>query len=93
MADDSFTVMLEKPVAGGRSLARLDGRVVLVSGGIPGERVRVVLEKAGKGVAFARVVEVEEASSLCCPLEDASTALPSSRMTQTSSWRSCKLEA
>jgi len=62
MADDTFTVTLEKAVAGGRSLSRLDGRVLLVSGGIPGERVRVVMEKAGKGVAFARVVDVEEAS-------------------------------
>lgn len=59
---DLATVVLEKPVAGGRSLARLDGRVVLVSGGIPGERVRIVVERSGKGVAFGRVVEVEEAS-------------------------------
>ncbi len=62
MADDTFTVTLEKAVAGGRSLARLDGRVLLVSGGIPGERVRVAMEKAGKGVAFARVVDVEASS-------------------------------
>lgn len=62
MADDTFTLTLDKPVAGGRSLARLDGRIVLVSGGIPGERVRAVMERTGKGVAFARVVEVEEAS-------------------------------
>ena len=39
MADDTRMLTLEKPVAGGRALARLDGRVVLVSGGIPGERV------------------------------------------------------
>ena len=62
MADDTFTLTLDKPVAGGRSLARLDGRIVLVSGGIPGERVRAVMERTGKGVAFARVVEVEDAS-------------------------------
>ena len=62
MVDDTFVLTLEKPVAGGRSLARLDGRVVLVSGGIPGERVRVTMERSGKGVAFARVVDVEEAS-------------------------------
>jgi tRNA/tmRNA/rRNA uracil-C5-methylase (TrmA/RlmC/RlmD family) len=62
MADDTFVLTLEKPVAGGRSLARLDGRVVLVSGGIPGERVRVAMERSGKGVAFARVIDVEEAS-------------------------------
>lgn len=63
MGDDGLvTLTLEKPVAGGRSLARLDGKVVLVSGGIPGERVRAVLERTGKGVAFARVVDIEDAS-------------------------------
>ncbi len=62
MADETVAVTLEKPVAGGRSLARIDGRVVLVSGGIPGERVRIVLERSGKGVAFGTVVDVEEAS-------------------------------
>ena len=63
MADQQASVTLEKPVAGGRTLARLDGRVVLVSGGIPGERVRVSFERTSKGVAFARVIEVEEPSS------------------------------
>jgi 23S rRNA (uracil1939-C5)-methyltransferase len=63
MADPTLhDVDLEKPVAGGRSLARLDGRVILVSGGIPGERVRIVVERTGKGVAFGRVVDVLEAS-------------------------------
>lgn len=62
MADETVAVTLEKPVAGGRSLARIDGRVVLVSGGIPGERVRIALERSGKGVAFGTVVEVEGAS-------------------------------
>jgi tRNA/tmRNA/rRNA uracil-C5-methylase (TrmA/RlmC/RlmD family) len=62
MADDTLSLTLEKPVAGGRSLARHEGRVVLVSGGIPGERVRVTMERSGKGVAFARVLSVEEPS-------------------------------
>jgi 23S rRNA (uracil1939-C5)-methyltransferase len=62
MADAPVLVTLEKPVAGGRTLARLDGRVVLVSGGIPGERVHVAIERTGKGVAFARVVTVEDPS-------------------------------
>ena len=62
MADDTLVLTLEKPVAGGRSLARLDGRVILVSGGIPGERVRVAMERSGKGVGFARVLDVLDAS-------------------------------
>ena len=59
---DTTSVVLEKAVAGGRSLARVDGRVVLVSGGIPGERVRIAVERSGKGVAFGRVLDVEDAS-------------------------------
>ena len=31
---------IERPVAGGRMMARLDGRVVFVAGALPGERVR-----------------------------------------------------
>jgi 23S rRNA (uracil1939-C5)-methyltransferase len=49
---------LEKPTAGGRMLARHEGRVVLVWGGIPGERVRARIERTGKGVAFATTEEV-----------------------------------
>jgi 23S rRNA (uracil1939-C5)-methyltransferase len=59
---ERLTVVLEKPVAGGHMLTRVDGRVVLVRGGIPGETVRIEMERTGKGVAFARVVEVEHAS-------------------------------
>ncbi|BCS34177.1 putative RNA methyltransferase [Luteitalea sp. TBR-22] len=63
MAEDHVhEVLLEKPVAGGRSLARVDGRVVLVSGGIPGERATILVEKTGKGVAFGRVVDVLDPS-------------------------------
>ena len=54
------TVTPEKPVAGGRMLARLDGRIVLVSGAIPGEPVRARIEKVEKSLAFAEAVEVLE---------------------------------
>ena len=40
---------IEKPAAGGRMIARVDGRVVLVGGAIPGERVRARIERIGKG--------------------------------------------
>jgi 23S rRNA (uracil1939-C5)-methyltransferase len=56
------TLVIEKPAAGGPMIARADGHVVLVSGAIPGERARVLIERIGKGVAFGRVVDVEEAS-------------------------------
>lgn len=49
---------VERPVAGGRMLARHEGQVVLTAGAIPGERVRARIERAEKGVAFASVETV-----------------------------------
>src|SRR5262245_41103506 len=59
---DTVCVSIEKPVAGGRMIARHDGRVVLVAGAIPGETVTAVIERVAKGVAFATTVSVDEAS-------------------------------
>jgi 23S rRNA (uracil1939-C5)-methyltransferase len=53
-----LTLDIEKPTAGGRMLARHQGQVVLVAGAIPGERVLARLERTGKGVAFAEVIDV-----------------------------------
>jgi 23S rRNA (uracil1939-C5)-methyltransferase len=53
---------IEKPAAGGRMIARVDGQVVLVSGAIPGERVIGRVERVGRGVAYAEVVTLEAAS-------------------------------
>lgn len=44
-------------------LARDEGRVVLVSGAIPGERVSVRVERTERGVVFADVEEVLDASA------------------------------
>ena len=50
-------------MAGGDALAReADGRVVLVEGALPGERVAVEVLEAKKSFARARVVEVLDAS-------------------------------
>lgn len=57
-----LTLDIEKAAAGGRMIARQQGRVVLVAGAIPGERVAVRLERSERGVAFAEVVEVLVAS-------------------------------
>lgn len=48
-------------VPGGRMLARRDGKIVLVAGALPGERVRVRITKETKSVAEAEVVEVVRA--------------------------------
>jgi 23S rRNA (uracil1939-C5)-methyltransferase len=61
-AGDRLTLALEKVVAGGRSLARHEGQIVLVSGGIPGERVRVRVTGVRQGVAQAEVEVLEDAS-------------------------------
>ena len=59
---ESIALTIEKPAAGGRMIARLDGQIVLVSGAIPGERVTARIERAGKGVLYADTVAVEDAS-------------------------------
>jgi tRNA/tmRNA/rRNA uracil-C5-methylase (TrmA/RlmC/RlmD family) len=53
---------LEKPVTGGRMLARHEGQIVLVAGGIPGERVRARVERVSRQMAFAETVDVLEPS-------------------------------
>ena len=53
---------VERPAVGGRMIARHDGRVVLVDGTIPGERVRAVVERTRPDVVLARTVEVLEGS-------------------------------
>jgi 23S rRNA (uracil1939-C5)-methyltransferase len=55
--------MVEKPAVGGRMIARADGQVVLVAGAIPGERVRVRVERVVKGVAFAETIDVDQPSA------------------------------
>jgi 23S rRNA (uracil1939-C5)-methyltransferase len=59
---DTLTLAVERPVAGGRMLARHDGQVVLVAGAIPGERVSARVERVAKGVAHADTVDVLSAS-------------------------------
>lgn len=60
---DQVELAIEKPAAGGRMLARHDGQVILVQGGIPGERVRARIGRVEKQLAFAETVEVIEPSA------------------------------
>jgi 23S rRNA (uracil1939-C5)-methyltransferase len=53
---------IEKPAAGGRMIGRHEGQVVLVAGAVPGEQVRVRVERADKRLAFATVVEIKRVS-------------------------------
>ena len=54
---------IDKPAAGGRMLARLDGQVILVQGSIPGERVVARVGRVERQVAFADTVDVLEPSA------------------------------
>lgn len=69
-AGDTLTLDIERPVAGGRMLARHEGRVVFVAGAIPGERVDVHVERVAKGVAHADTVAVLTPSPDRRPAED-----------------------
>ena len=42
---DVIPLAIEKPAVGGAMIARHDGRVVLVSGAIPGEHVRARVDR------------------------------------------------
>src|SRR3954465_15182852 len=53
---------IEKPVSGGRMIARHLGQIVLVRGAIPGERVVAWIERAEKRMAYAVTREVLEGS-------------------------------
>lgn len=59
---DRLELAIERPVAGGRMLARHGGRVVLVAGALPGETVRTRIERVERGLAFARTDDVLVAS-------------------------------
>ena len=62
MSDAKIELSIERPVAGGRMLARHEGRVVLVGGAIPGERVRARVERTTRQVSWAQAVEILEPS-------------------------------
>jgi 23S rRNA (uracil1939-C5)-methyltransferase len=60
---EQLDVEVESLAYGGRGVARADGFVVFVAGGLPGDRVRVEVTKAKKRFAEARTVELLEAGA------------------------------
>jgi 23S rRNA (uracil1939-C5)-methyltransferase len=62
LAGSLVSLRIEKPAAGGRMIARLDGQIVLVGGAIPGEQVTARIARVARGVAFGETVSVEAAS-------------------------------
>src|SRR5919202_1464951 len=59
---DELDLTVESLAYGGNGVARRDGYVVFVAGGIPGDRVRAVVGKAKRAYAEARAVEILEPS-------------------------------
>src|SRR3712207_2762018 len=59
---DELELVVESLAYGGNGVARRDGYVVFVAGGVPGDRVRAVVGKAKRAYAEARVVELLEPS-------------------------------
>jgi len=59
---DELDLAVESLAYGGNGVARRDGYVVFVAGGMPGDRVRAVVGKAKRAYAEARAVEILEPS-------------------------------
>ena len=59
---DRFRVTLEDIALGGKALARVDGKVVFVDRGLPGDEVTVQITKTNRRFAEARLVTVEQPS-------------------------------
>ena len=61
-AGQLIRLSIEKPAAGGRMIARVEGQIVLVDGAIPGERVTARVERVAKGVVYAETMTVDAPS-------------------------------
>src|SRR3954464_4057621 len=57
---DELDLRVDSLAFGGNGVARLDGYVVFVAGGLPGDRVRAVVTKRKRDYAEARAIEVLE---------------------------------
>ena len=54
--------VVDRPAHGGESIALLDGRVILVRGAIPGERIRIALDDADAKLWRGEAVEILDPS-------------------------------
>jgi 23S rRNA (uracil1939-C5)-methyltransferase len=58
----TITLDIEKPAAGGRMIARVEGQVVFVLGAIPGERAVVRIDRVRQGIGYGEAVKILSAS-------------------------------
>src|SRR5215208_4322298 len=61
-ASPEFELDLDEMAFGGEAIGRVDGQVVFVPYAIPGEEVRVAIERPKKGYARTRLLEVLRAA-------------------------------
>ncbi len=59
---DILDLRIDKMAFGGRGISRVDGFVIFVKGGIPGDRLKAQIIKKKKDYAEARILEVIETS-------------------------------
>jgi 23S rRNA (uracil1939-C5)-methyltransferase len=59
---DELELTVDSLAYGGAGVARLDGYVVFVSGGVPGDRLRALVGKSKRAYAEARAIEIIEPS-------------------------------
>jgi 23S rRNA (uracil1939-C5)-methyltransferase len=55
-------LVLDDLLENGQGVGRIDGLVTFVTGGLPGERVRIAIDEVKKNYAGAHVIDIEEAS-------------------------------
>ena len=55
-------IVLDDLLENGQGVGRIDGLVTFVTGGLPGERVRIAIDEVKKNYAGAHVIDIEEAS-------------------------------
>ena len=60
--NEEYEVVIEDLGAEGEGIAKLDGYALFVKDALPGERCRVLITKANKNFAYARLLEVLDAS-------------------------------
>ena len=64
---DVLTLAVEDVALGGKALARVDGKVVFVDRGLPGDQVQARVTKTNRRFAEARLVAVERAAASRVP--------------------------
>ncbi len=62
--NEVYTTVIEKIVPEGKSLTHIEGKVIFVNGGFPGETVKIQIYKNKKDYSEARLVEVVTPSKI-----------------------------